>query len=239
MRFGTCIMKNMNNKNDTDVSDTFDVSDTSAARDKSEISDNRIRKDSGKLYSSREFFIEQIELKKKLARFNALALDDFETREKMVQEIFASAGKNCFIETPVTSSWGCSNVHLGDGVYCNFNVSFVDDTDIYIGDGVMIGPNVTFTTTGHPISSRLRNPNKNTVYSFSLLIRVKNSAWIGANAVIMPGVTIGENSVVGAGSVVTSDIPDNSVACGVPCRVMREICERDEKYYFRDMEIDI
>ena len=128
---------------------------------------------------------------------------------------------------------------MGDGVYCNFNVSFVDDTDIYIGDGVMIGPNVTFTTTGHPISSRLRNPNKNTVYSFSLPIRVKNSAWIGANAVIMPGVTIGENSVVGAGSVVTSDIPDNSVACGVPCRVMREICERDEKYYFRDMEIDI
>ncbi|EGQ9146612.1 hypothetical protein GEZ23_17740 [Vibrio parahaemolyticus] len=119
-------------------------------------------------------------------------------------------------------------------MYANFNLTLVDDTYIYIGNSVMIGPNVTIATAGHPIEPDLRRE----VAQFNIPVHIEDNVWIGANSVVLPGVTIGENSVIGAGSVVTKDIPSNVVAVGNPCRVLREIGEHDREFYFKDRKVE-
>ncbi|MDE6219494.1 MAG: sugar O-acetyltransferase, partial [Lachnospiraceae bacterium] len=118
--------------------------------------------------------------------------------------------------------------------YANYGLTCVDDTHIYIGDYTMLGPNVTIATAGHPILPELRQRG----LQYNMPVHIGQNCWIGAGAVIMPGVTIGDNVVIGAGSVVTKDIPSDVVAVGNPCRIMREVGERDRKYYFRDREIN-
>lgn len=110
----------------------------------------------------------------------------------------------------------------------------VDDTHIYVGDYTMFGPNVTVATAGHPILPELREK----LYQFNMPIHIGRRCWIGAGAVILPGVTIGDDTVIGAGSVVTRDIPANVVAVGNPCRVLREIGDHDREYYFKDRKIE-
>ncbi|EGQ9054321.1 hypothetical protein GEN90_19755 [Vibrio parahaemolyticus] len=119
-------------------------------------------------------------------------------------------------------------------MYANFNLTLVDDTYIYIGNSVMIGPNVTIATAGHPIEPDLRRE----VAQFNIPVHIEDNVWIGANSVVLPGVTIGENSVIGAGSVVTKDIPSNVVAVGNPCRVLREIGEHDREFYFKERKVE-
>ncbi|MDW2205228.1 sugar O-acetyltransferase, partial [Vibrio sp. 1636] len=136
-------------------------------------------------------------------------------------------------EPPLRANWG-RHTYLGDNVYANFNLTLVDDTYIYIGNSVMIGPNVTIATAGHPIEPDLRRE----VAQFNIPVHIEDNVWIGANSVVLPGVTIGENSVIGAGSVVTKDIPSNVVAVGNPCRVLREIGEHDREFYFKDRKVE-
>jgi galactoside O-acetyltransferase len=126
-------------------------------------------------------------------------------------------------------------VHFGSGIYCNSNVTFVDDADIYVGDHTMIAPNVVITTSGHPVLPILREHN----YVFNISIHIGKNVFIGSGVQILPGVTIGDNSVIGAGSVVSNDIPANVIAMGVPCRVIREIGEKDKKYYYKKRELDV
>ena len=126
-------------------------------------------------------------------------------------------------------------MHFGDGVYANFGLTLVDDTHIYVGDNTLFGPNVTVATAGHPIQPELRRK----AYQYNIPVHIGRNCWIGAGAVIVPGVTIGDNTVIGAGSVVTKDIPANVVAVGNPCRVMREIGERDDIRYYKDRRIDV
>jgi len=114
-------------------------------------------------------------------------------------------------------------------------LTIIDDGDVWIGDHTMIGPNVTICTTGHPVDPTYREMGAH----YSLTIHIGRNVWIGSNTVILPGVTIGDNTVIGAGSVVTKDIPENVVAVGNPCRVKRAISERDKEYYFRDLKIDL
>ena len=114
------------------------------------------------------------------------------------------------------------------------NLTIVDDYTVTIGDNVLIAPNVTLSVTGHPVHHELRKNGE--MYSFP--ITIGNNVWIGSHVVINPGVTIGDNSVIGAGSVVTKDIPPNVVAAGVPCRVIREINDRDKQYYFKDFKVE-
>ncbi len=118
-------------------------------------------------------------------------------------------------------------------MYANFNLTLVDDTRIDIGDHTMIGPNVTIATAGHPILPQLRLQ----AYQFNAAVSVGKNCWIGAGAILLPGVTIGDNTVIGAGSVVTKDIPANVIAVGNPCRVLREIGEKDWVFYFKDKKI--
>lgn len=155
-------------------------------------------------------------------------------REALLKEMFAEIGDGCYIEPPLHSNWGGHHTHFGKNIYANFNLTLVDDTHIYVGDYTMFGPNVTIATAGHPILPELRQQ----AYQYNAPVHIGKNCWIGAGVMIMPGVTIGDNTVIGAGSVVTKDIPADVVAVGNPCRVMRPIGEKDKKYYFKNKRID-
>ena len=189
----------------------------------------------GGLYRSDEAALlnEQTACLERLYDFNATRPSEGEKREALLKEMFAELGENCYIEPPLRSNWGGKHVHFGKGVYANFNLTLVDDTHIYVGDHTMIGPNVTLATAGHPILPALREE----VYQFNLPVRIGRNCWLGAGVIVLPGITIGDNTVVGAGSVVTRDLPSGVVAAGNPCRVLREIGERDRLYYWRDKRI--
>jgi galactoside O-acetyltransferase len=154
-------------------------------------------------------------------------------RKELLKELLGDMGEEIWIEPPVHMAYG-TNVHIGNHFYANFNLVIVDDIDVYIGEHVMIAPNVTITPTGHPVDPELRKPGT----QFSIPVRIGNDVWIGSNVVILPGVNIGDNSVIGAGSVVTHDIPGNVVAVGNPCRVLRKITERDKEYYYKNRRVE-
>ena len=155
-------------------------------------------------------------------------------RTQMLKKLFAEVGENCYIESPYFANWGGHHVHLGSNVYANAGLKLVDDTHIYIGDCCMFGPNVVIATAGHPIDPELRSKG----LQYNLPVHIGKNCWLGAGVIVMPGVTIGDNTVIGAGSIVTRDIPSGVVAVGNPCRVMREVGEHDRKFYYRDKEID-
>ena len=190
---------------------------------------------SGDIYypSGDEIMDEQLSYLDKLYDFNNTRPSELDLREKMLKEMFAEIGENCYIEPPLRSNWGGHHVHFGNNVYANFNLTLVDDTHIYVGDCTMIGPNVTIATAGHPILPELREK----AYQFNIPVHIGKNCWIGAGVVIIPGVTIGDNSVIGAGSIVTKDIPANVVAVGNPCKVMRPINEHDREFYFKNKKI--
>lgn len=190
---------------------------------------------SGELYISGdgEMLAEQRIYLEKLYDFNATRPSEIEKRTEMLKDMLAEVGEGCYIEPPFHANWGGKNVHFGDFVYANFNLTAVDDTHIYVGSHTMIGPNVTIAAAGHPVLPELRE--KAYQYNFSVLIG--KNCWIGAGAIIVPGIRIGDNSVIGAGSVVTKDIPSNVVAVGNPCRVLREINDYDKEYYFKGKKI--
>ena len=191
---------------------------------------------SGKVYypSGDEIMTEQLSYLDKLYDFNMTRPTELDKREKLLKEMFWEIGENCYIEPPFHANWGGHHVHFGNNVYANFNLTMVDDTHIYVGDCTMFAPNVTVATAGHPICPELREK----AYQFNMPVHIGRNCWIGAGALIMPGVTIGDNTVIGAGSVVTKDIPANVVAVGNPCKVMREITDRDREYYYKNLKID-
>ena len=154
-------------------------------------------------------------------------------REEILKKLFAEIGEGCYIEPPFHSNWGGKHIHFGKFVYANFNLTLVDDTHIYVGDYTMFGPNVTVATAGHPVNPELRQKG----LQYNAPVKIGKNCWIGAGAVIVPGVTIGDNVVIGAGSVVTKDIPSNVVAVGNPCRILREVGERDKEFFFKDKKI--
>ncbi len=180
-----------------------------------------------------EIDAEILRCKELIYDFNNSRPSEFELRDSIIRQVFAEVGENCYIEPPFHANWGC-NMHVGKNFYSNFNLTVVDDTDIFIGDSVMIAPNVVIATGTHPISPELRE----LVYQYNLPVHIGNRVWIGAGSIILPGVTIGNNTVIGAGSVVTKDIPSGVVAVGNPCRVMREITDRDYEYYYKNRRIE-
>lgn len=191
----------------------------------------------GELYLPEDDSIMEEQLKHldMLYDFNTTRPTELDKREKMLQNMLAEMGEDCYIEPPFHSNWGGAHCHFGNHVYCNFGVTMVDDTHIYVGDDTMLGPNVIVATAGHPILPELREQ----AYQYNMPVRIGKNCWVGAGAIILPGITIGDNVVVGAGSVVTKDIPSNVVAVGNPCKVLREINEHDKVYYFKDRKINL
>ena len=177
---------------------------------------------------------EQLQYQDKLWEFNQLKPSQYLEKMKFMKEMFAECGDHCYIELPFRANWGGHHVHFGNGIYANSNLTIVDDGHVYVGDKVMFGPNVTIATANHPIEPMLRAKG----LQYNKDVYIGENTWIGAGVIIVPGVRIGRNTVIGGGSVVTKDIPDNVVAVGNPCRVLREVGERDKKYFHKNEEID-
>ncbi len=190
---------------------------------------------SGALYvtSDEELMSVQTECLDRLYDYNHTRPTQGEKRAALLREMFAEIGDGCYIEPPLHANWGGRHVHFGKHVYANFHLTLVDDTDIYVGDDTMFGPNVTVATAGHPILPALREQ----VYQYNMPVFIGRNCWIGAGAILLPGVHIGDGTVIGAGSVVTKDLPANVVAVGNPCRVLRPIGARDREYYFKERKI--
>lgn len=159
--------------------------------------------------------------KKKIAQFNQATSDDEQNR--LIQTIIPNSEDSIHIEAPFHCDYG-DHIHLGNNFYANYDCIMLDVNHIYIGNNVLLGPRVSLYTAGHPLSSAVRNSG----LEFGKSITIGDNAWVGGNTIINPGVRIGCNTVIGSGSVVTKDIPDNVIAAGNPCRVIRKITEQDE-----------
>ncbi|MBR3017467.1 MAG: galactoside O-acetyltransferase [Clostridia bacterium] len=174
---------------------------------------------------------ERDEAKKRMIAFNSTTPDTLEERLRIQKEMLHPSSGEAWIEPPFYFCYG-RHIIMGEGTYVNFNCNFVDDGMITVGKNVLFGPAVTIATVGYPIRPDMRE------YMYTDPVTIGDNVWIGENVTICPGVTIGENSVIGAGSVVVKDIPANVIAVGNPCRVLREIGEKDMEYYYRDRKID-
>lgn len=194
------------------------------------------RMDKGLVYNPMDKDILKGQLKniKSVHKYNKISPTNLKKRERTLKKMFASVGSNCYIEAPMYTNFGGKHVYLGNHVYANFNLTLVDDSNIYIGDDVMIAPNVTIITAAHPINIELRQKG----YQYNRDVHIGSNVWIGSNVIILPGVTIGDNSVIGAGAIVTKDIPSGVVAYGAPCEIKREISEKDKIYFYKDNKID-
>lgn len=164
--------------------------------------------------------------------FNHTRPGDLEARNAIARQMFGRVGRVLRIEPPLQFAYG-SNIFIGENFFANVNLTIIDDTRVTIGDNVLIGANVCLCTTGHPIDPPLRVTGK--LYAFP--VEIGDGVWIGNGAIINPGIRIGRNSVIGAGSVVTKDVPPDVVAVGNPCRVLRPIGEQDRRFYFRQFAI--
>lgn len=197
---------------------------------------NLERKNAGLIYdpADEEIMALQRGTLRKMDEFNATTSDELEKRQQLLREMLGSVGENCYIEPPFHGNWGGKNLFLNDNVYINFNLTIVDDVEIIVGNNVLFAPNCTLTTANHPIDPTLRGKG----YQYCKKIVIGNNVWLGSNVVVLPGVTIGDNTVIGAGSIVSRSIPANVVAMGIPCRVVREISEQDTKFFDGGKPID-
>lgn len=165
--------------------------------------------------------------------YNRTPANDKKRREELVRELFGKVGKNPDVEPNVFCGFGF-NVEVGDNFFANNGCNFVDPAKITFGNNVFIGPDCGFYTAHHPIDMELRNQ----LYEWAFPISVGDNVWFGGGCRVVPGVTIGSNVVIGAGSVVTHDIPDNCIAAGNPCRVIRYIDEHGKTVQKEDKSMD-
>ena len=167
-----------------------------------------------------------------LQRLNTVDRSDFDEIGKIVKELLGKSD-GAFINPPFYCDYG-SHIEVGKNFFANYNCTIIDVAKVKIGDNCQMAPNVAIYTAGHP----LHPVSRNSMYEYGISVTIGDNVWIGGNTVIMPGVHIGSNTVIGAGSVVTKDIPDWVVAVGNPCRVIKQITEDDKKYYYKDREFD-
>ena len=167
-----------------------------------------------------------------LQKLNTIDVSDFEGIAALVRELLQTE-EEPFINPPFYCDYG-NHIKVGKNFFANYNCTFLDVAAITFGDNCLLGPNVSIYTAGHPVHPHSRNSR----YEYGIAVTVGNDVWLGGCTVICPGVTIGDGCVIGAGSVVTKDIPPYSIAAGNPCRVIRTITDEDRKYYFRDRVFD-
>lgn len=191
------------------------------------------RRDRGMVYISDEsIFEEQKRARVITQRLNTADRSDFEGISKIVKELLGKS-ENAFINPPFYCDYG-SHIEVGRNFFANYNCTILDVAKVKIGDNCQMAPNVAIYTAGHPVHPDTRN----SAYEYGIEVTIGDNVWIGGNTVICPGVHIGNNVVIGAGSVVTKDIPDWAIAAGNPCRVIRMITEADRRYYYKKQEID-
>lgn len=176
---------------------------------------------SGELYNhyDKELTNDRDLVSKKLSVYNEIK--DFREKQNMIKEILGKAGDDVEIKSPFMCDYGF-NIEVGNHVFINYNCTMLDCNKIVIGDNVLIAPNVQFYAATHPVDYKIRLQELEMAYP----IVIGNNVWIGGGAIICPGVTIGENSVIGAGSVVVKDIPANCLAVGNPCVVIKNLEEK-------------
>lgn len=191
------------------------------------------RRDAGLAYISDESVMkEQAETRKLLQKLNFMDRSDFAGIAQVVKELFRKS-ENAMVNPPFYCDYG-SHIEVGKNFFANYNCTILDVAKVRIGDNCQMAPNVAIYTAGHPIHPATRN----TAYEYGKEVTIGDNCWIGGNVVICPGVHIGDNVVIGAGSVVTKDIPDWSLAAGNPCKVLRRITDADKRLLFRQEEID-
>lgn len=191
------------------------------------------RRDLGLPYiSDNEVFEEQKKARVLTQKLNTVDRSDFDSIGKIVKELLGKSD-GAFINPPFYCDYG-TQIEVGKNFFANYNCTILDVAKVTIGDNCQLAPNVAIYTAGHPVHPDTRNSG----YEYGIRVTIGDNVWIGGNSVICPGVRIGSNTVIGAGSVVTKDIPDWVIAAGNPCRVIREITEEDRRLYFRDKEFD-
>lgn len=153
---------------------------------------------------------------------NALPPSESGSREKILRGLLGSVGKCIVVNPPFRCDFG-HNIHIGDNFIGNFNLTILDEAKVSIGDNVMIGPNCTLATIIHAMLPAQRNAG----IMRAKPISIGNNVWLASNVTVLPGVTIGDNAVIGAGSVVTKSIPASTFAAGNPCRPIRTITDAD------------
>ena len=175
----------------------------------------------GELYDgnyNQELLAKRVKCKDLCFEYNNTKPSDFKKRKKLLKKLLGKSGENYLIEQPFFCDYG-SNIEIGENFYSNHNLVILDPNKVIFGDNVFVGPNCSFYTAGHPLEPAIRNKG----LEYALPIKVGNNVWFGGNVVILPGITIGDNCTIGAGSVVVKDIPPNSVVVGNPCRVIKNL----------------
>lgn len=191
------------------------------------------RRDKELPYISDESVMEEQKVCRRiLQRLNTVDRSDFDSIGKIMEELLGKS-ENAFINPPFYCDYG-THIEVGKNFFANYNCTIIDVAKVKIGNNCQFAPNVSIYTAGHPIHPVSRN----SLYEYGISVTIGDNVWIGGNTVILPGVHIGSNTVIGAGSVVTKDIPDWVVAAGNPCRVVKQITEEDKKYYYKDQEFD-
>lgn len=181
---------------------------------------NRDRMLAGEPYNpfDRALGAERKKARKLLSRFNNLMGEEPREQNKLIQHLFGKMGKQSRIEPPFYCDYG-SNISIGDRVFFNFNCTILDPAKVVIGDRCLFGPNVQIYTVSHPLDHVERAKGTETAHE----IHISDDVWIGGAAIVLPGISIGTGSVIGAGSVVTKNIPEKVFAAGNPCKVIRDL----------------
>ena len=174
----------------------------------------------GELYLAANIFPENgsLEGKKIAQKINSTPIENKEEIVSLEKQLFGKTGESIYINPPLYVDYG-RHVEIGNNFYANMDCIFLDVNRIIIGDNVMVGPRVSFFTAGHPTDATVRNKE----LEFGLPIVVEDNVWIGGNSTVLPGVTIGKNSIIAAGAVVTKDVPSNTIVGGNPAKVIRQI----------------
>ena len=184
---------------------------------------------SGKRYNpayDEELINERFACKTRCFEYNNIPPKETSRRTTLIRNLFAKTGESFIIEQPFMCDYGY-NIEIGENFYANHGLIILDPGKVTFGNNVFIGPNCGFYTPQHPIDSESRIQG----FEYAFPIKVGNNVWFGGNVVVLPGVTIGDNSIIGAGSIVTKNIPTNVIAAGNPCKIIREITEADRLRY--------
>ena len=195
---------------------------------------NRQRRDKGLAYvTDASVLMEQFRARLLQKSYNRMLPFNVPKAYLLLRLMGVKFGKGTFIDTPFRCDYG-KHITVGERFYANSGCTMIDVADITIGDNVMLGTHVQIITAGHPVHPDVRN----TAYEYGVPVTIGDNVWIGAGAIVLPGVTIGSNAVIGAGAVVTKDVPEGVIAAGNPCKVIRAITDEDKPFLYKGRRFD-